>query len=402
MFNIKKELSLSLLDYIKVFLFIVCCGFPSGELIPAKTYILILLGIISIPKCSDNYNINSIKECAFIIISILFVVFMHYYMFNFVDEVLLKVVILVIAGFITFLSMGERFIYAFFKIMYWLCLISLPFFLLVRLFDIIPNIDYLCKEGYKGFFLWNIRLNEIILGRNCGPFWEPGAFSGYIIITFCFFYNDLYDLWEKRKKECVVMGLALISTFSTQGYLTAFMLILFKYLSKLDRKRVIITIAFLIPSSFMLYKSLPFLHEKINEQLLLASSWEDNESLLSANRFSTTMVDLYNIKREPLWGNTSDLERLYGDFSTIMYTVNDNGSYGSGSGLSSYAASHGLILLLVWVLFSYRSLALFFDSKISAITILFVICFLGQGEQYINYILYQSIPFLKYVKNEDY
>lgn len=77
--------------------------------------------------------------------------------------------------------------------------------------------------------------------------------------------------------------------------------------------------------SFVAYTTLPFLREKINEQLELTADWEDNLSLQSPNRFTTTMLDIYYIKEHLFIGNTDDPERRYGDHFFVMQVIENQG-----------------------------------------------------------------------------
>src|SRR5205085_12036998 len=63
--------------------------------------------------------------------------------------------------------------------------------------------------------------------RNCGMFWEPGAFSG--ILTLCFALNAKYlpMLWKNHKLKIIVLILALLTTKSTTGYIVFFITVIF-------------------------------------------------------------------------------------------------------------------------------------------------------------------------------
>lgn len=62
--------------------------------------------------------------------------------------------------------------------------------------------------------------------RNCGPFWEPGAFQGFINMALIFdcFYNPHNRGWIIRT---IVFILTIITTFSTGGYIVLFIMLFF-------------------------------------------------------------------------------------------------------------------------------------------------------------------------------
>lgn len=98
--------------------------------------------------------------------------------------------------------------------------------------------------------------------RNCGPFWEPGAFQGFINLSF--FLNTINS--TLNKKRLLLYIITLITTFSTGGYIV--MLInLFIYFMNITAIRVsskiIISIILLIVS-INLINNLDFLGNKIS------------------------------------------------------------------------------------------------------------------------------------------
>lgn len=56
-----------------------------------------------------------------------------------------------------------------------------------------------------------------IFERNAGPFWEPGAFQGYLFLAILFILNE--NNLRKYKKSLVVLMATVITTMSTTGYI---------------------------------------------------------------------------------------------------------------------------------------------------------------------------------------
>ena len=109
--------------------------------------------------------------------------------------------------------------------------------------------------------------------------------------------------------------------------------------------------------SFIIYESTPFLKEKIDDQVSISENWDSDRSLQTANRFTTTFVDLDIISKNPIFGATNDPGIRYQDFAyIILYEVDRKGLYGAGSGMTMYAAANGLLLLFLWIyLFLFSS-----------------------------------------------
>ena len=132
-------------------------------------------------------------------------------------------------------------------------------------------------------------------------------------------------MWQRYRKQVIILVIVLVTTQSTQTYLCAFMLLAFYLLGdRINMKTVFLGTALTV-LSFVAYTTLPFLREKINEQLELTADWEDNLSLQSPNRFTTTMLDIYYIKEHLFIGNTDDPERRYGDHFFVMQVIENQG-----------------------------------------------------------------------------
>lgn len=86
-----------------------------------------------------------------------------------------------------------------------------------------------------------------------------------------------------------------------------FIILLLGYIYK-DRltMRVIAISMIMVIAAFVIYNETPFLREKVEEQLSLSKDWESNESLISANRFTTSLLDFYYIEKSPFIGNTDN------------------------------------------------------------------------------------------------
>lgn len=91
-------------------------------------------------------------------------------------------------------------------------------------------------QGGKNFIIYNfvsvMPLQSINFWRNCGPFWEPGMFAVYIILAL--FFNIFVEKQSIRWCNLVLI-IALITTFSTGGFMAGLLLIVF-YILKIRLK----------------------------------------------------------------------------------------------------------------------------------------------------------------------
>lgn len=386
-----RLLSITRFEYFIVFLFVVMCGFTSGNLIPAKSYLLSFMCVLYLYKKRNKQSIKKllILICAYMLIGI--IQWIEYD--NISIRCFREIPLLMISGFYVMDKLGERFKYAYMDIMYVIACVSLFFYVIMIATGYVPSLSFLDKPSYKSIFIYNIRANEIINRRNCGPFWEPGAFAGYLLMVGLMFFNQLDILWREHKKKCIILLLALFSTLSSQGYLALGLLIFLYYLRSHFNLKTILAIFGLGIIAYFSYIQFDFLREKVNDQLELAADWESNESLQSANRFSTTLLDIYYIEKSPIIGNTDNLQIRYSDHPFVLNVIDDKGGYGSGSGTSSIIATYGIPLFLLWLYLTFMAYKKSFSFKESVLVLLFIII-LGSAEAYNNYILYLSFPFL--------
>lgn len=392
--TIIKEGRISTIDYIVMFLMLICCGFPVGDKIPGKSFLIIAIGLVYLINNRIKVK-NAFRPLLFMLFMFVVVFLAHYLRFGIKDNVLLQQINLSIAGFFVCYKLKGNFKYAYFNIIYVLSFISIICFLTSVLIGYTPNIDFLYKGTvYKGILFWNTR----VVDRNCGPFWEPGAFSGYILMAFVFYFNNLKELWKSQPWKVTILIIALLTTFSTQGYVGSFLILMSKMAVSMKVKKAIsITLAgfLMLFISFIIYESTPFLKEKIDDQVSISENWDSDRSLQTANRFTTTFVDLDIISKNPIFGATNDPGIRYQDFAyIILYEVDRKGLYGAGSGMTMYAAANGLLLLFLWIYLTYQSLVIYYADKKSALLIILCLLAIGQGEVYINYILYLSLPYL--------
>lgn len=382
------------IEEIVFFLFIVMCGFTSGALIPLKTLFIGGIGLYMIYK----KRIVIERSIILYVASFYFIGFLQQYYYNYSD--IGNYTQTIIAGWIVSRMFGERFKYAYLKTMYWLCLISLPCFILMILFGVIINIDALNINNpntpiYQGFFLWNVRADEIIRGRNCGPFWEPGAFAGYICIVFVLFFKDLNLLWNVYKKEVKILLIALFTTFSTQGYIVFFFICLLYYVSDRLSPKKLLSIAIILFISNLIAINVPFIGNKVQEQFMAASDIESKEGSQNLSRFTTAALDIYYIVKHPLLGNTTLPEIRYVDHPYVRGEAETLGGRGTGSGVTDFIATYGIIPFCIWFYYSCKNMKVSF-GKNKMILCMLVLLMLGNAECYFLWIMYNTLPFIKY------
>lgn len=389
-----EKINVSWYECLLVFMFAVLGGFQAGGLIPVKTYVLGMLCLLFLAKRHKRSDVVPLLLC---VLSYFVIGVVQWSFYGFASKrPLLEIPLLIMSGYYIARQLGYRFSYVLLRVMSFLSVISLFFYAAMIIADFVPKTP-LSTSMYPGnVFFWVTRYDEIIRQRNCGPYWEPGAFGGYLVFTLLLFFDNLGKLWKTHRKEMIIILITILTTRSTQAYVALFLLFALFYFKERISVKSILAGGLLAACTYVAYFTLPFLHEKISEQLELTKDWEDNNSLMSANRFTTTMLDLYYIGQRPLIGNTDDNAIRFRDHNFVLSVVDEKGGYGSGSGITTAIATFGLIPFLIWLILSYRN----FNRQIglkSTFSVLLIIITLGQGEQYSNAIFYLALPFIQLI-----
>lgn len=393
---LKGATNISKIDYLLVSLFLVLCNFTSSDAIPGKTYILSFIGLYYFIKKGTLPQGRKLLICilSYVIVGLLQYIYIH----DFNRRAIIELPLLIMSGYFIVNYIGSKFRYLYLRLFYYISIISLFFYFAMVITGYIPS-SLFDEENYNSIFIYNIRHNEILLQRNCGPYWEPGAFGGYLTFIGVLYFNELGELWRKHKKEVIVILLTIITTFSTQTYVTLFLIVSFYFLRYLSGARLFFSVIIIGILVCLSYTSLDFLGEKIKTQIELTKDL-DNASLESANRFTTFVTEMDIFVKSPYIGNTNNTNILYRDYPYIQNIIERNGHYGSGSGISSNLAKYGLFPFLFWLMFSYKNFKKYYGIK-STIFCMIIILLLGNGEQYSDQILYLSLPFLCLTKKLD-
>ncbi len=187
-----------------------------------------------------------------------------------------------------------------------------------------------------------------IFPRNCGFMWEPGAYAW--ILNFMIVYKLHRDNYVLDKKVLLLV-LALISTFSTAGYLGLFFIVIF-YLIKRGTRTALLILPFVflafIFGSVKLFNSADFMSEKltyyqeigmdVREATFGEQSWE------RVTRIAMGRISLENSLVRP-WGDGINLS---------SYIVRKYGEISSPNALASLLSEWGWLGFIAFVIAVWR------------------------------------------------
>ncbi len=329
----------------------------------------------------DKYFFNILK---IIVVGLFLIGIFQYLVLQSVSvQGMLNLLLKFLLGGIVINKLKEQFNWILFKVVADLSLVSLFFYLLVNIFRVnLPYIDI--GNDHVSYIIYTAIFNEHII-RNCGMFWEPGAFGGILTLCLALNFNNLNYYWINHRYKFLFIILALVTSQSTTGYLVSFIIFLFVF----SNKRNFLFVPVFLIAFIYIYQTNEFLSEKIESQSENAQLLDKGE--FSQSRFGSAIFDWHYIQKHPLIGNGLVNKTRYSDHQYLFNMVNNDG-IGSGNGFTGTIASLGIIFMFVFFYYLWKATVL--QNKIYAFLILIVVILNLQGEQWLNFPLYLGLPFL--------
>lgn len=194
-------------------------------------------------------------------------------------------------------------------------------------------------------------LRSDYIARNSGFMWEPGAYAGMIMISMSILL--LQSGFQKQLiKRYLIYIVALISTFSTMGYisLVVFILVVAVELRSVSLQGVLFFLIIGVVSGVYIYQ-LPFVAQKIEretENAKVAYDGSINKSVkdkMSLGRFGSLQSGFILLQENPFFGIGLDDSRRLGGIGYYQWT----------NGLVDYTLKFGLIGLFILILNLHKS-----------------------------------------------
>ena len=360
-------------NFIMCFLLLVVSGNPIFIYSSIVRNLYIILAVLSIIftlyKQSDGIRVFIINGAFFLIMAVVQHAFIDGLSFSSQMFSILRILI----GILLVRLIGDKFVNEYVKVMTIVAFISIIGFVVNVVYGFIPGGYQMSKIGYS-LFLYNQLYSDFsgIVLRNCGMFWEPGAFQGYLNIAIAFAL--LLPKNKARNNSLMILIVALLTTFSTTGYTVfAFIAIYYVYkFSELSIKKRVFCLILVCFCCIYAFFTLDFMNDKITENL------SDVESAQ---------------------GRITDFIR-YGDilkdnFLLGVNTETDDNIFSTGNGFVFMILYYGGIVVVYYFLLLFYNL----KSRISksfAVYFSIVVLLTLQGEGFMFYPLYLALPFILY------
>jgi hypothetical protein len=212
-----------------------------------------------------------------------------------------------ISAYLVLKMVGMRFFIYFVRITYVLALISLPLFLIQQFFygelnainslieSIIPSWEFGGALDSNSFIY---TMKENAPDRNSGFMWEPGAFAAYLSLAI---YFHVITTNFKLDRVLIVLTLALLTTFSSMGYIALSALIIL-YVIRKHSNHIVLFVPVLVIALIFIFK-LDFMTSKLETEY-------NNVEHVTDNAFSSNVI---NNERVSL-GRMASLQLDFQDF----------------------------------------------------------------------------------------
>lgn len=233
--------------------------------------VFFLLGPVAIIIFYRRKLNTSIQSIIFISVILALSVFQSLYFNNDSSIFIIATVKFIIYMLVASIIKGN-FGYVYVRIMYFICLVSLAFYVLINLSPSFYSFLISISNGIKPLSLNSeilssnpsntliiYTLPHDLIYRNCGPFWEPGMFGVFIALAFIISFHYL----GLKNKMTIVFMLTALSTLSTSTIITLSVILLYKIIaSKISITKIFLMI--LLPVILIQIINLPFVGDKIN------------------------------------------------------------------------------------------------------------------------------------------
>lgn len=334
---------------------------------------------------------------------------MQIYTYKVLDPSYLNIALRLILAYGTIHLLGSSFTSRYVKLLYFFSVFSLCLYIPSAL---VPSVEtvlensiakpfdlYEGPEMYRPFpsiVVYTFCVNDYRaatgIPRNAGPFWEPGAFGGFLVLAIIFNLLRGQEFFSRQNK---IFILALGTTFSTTAYVACFLLYLFYMLLVKKNKYALLGGPLVIALFLLAYNQVDFLGGKVTAQANFDINKADE---LTRNRMVSAVLDLRDMMESPLVGKGVSRETRFENAEAG--TSENHRNNGTTDFLVRFGIPGFFLFFFVGYRMAFRSLAeVGFPSSFYWALVL-VILMLGFSEMYFLKPLFLGFPLLLINNNQ--
>lgn len=390
-------------DYLLMFLLIGVSGIPYFA---SNQNLFIIFSLLLIALFLNSRNQKFDGQLLYFLLAILLCVGFQALVFSYFKLItIIGLVLKILTGYFVVKLLRERFIEYYIKLLTFFSLVSLVIFipifiyppLLGKIIGLTPSFLSYQYElwGYqidrKTLIIYNLLQEDSGLVRNCGPFWEPGAFGGFLIVGLIL--NTIRQSGFSNKINGLLI-LTIISTQSTTAYLALFAFVFLYFLIQDYSFRSKLLVIIFGVAGVIAFYTIPFLGDKIKNQN--AEAQDQIEEKGGDTRVASAILDWDDIKRYPLTGRGIWPETRVD--KKFEYVIRNNG-------FTNFLAEWGILIFALYFFLYYKGFKKLCDinntNRIMPFVIIGVIFIVSASENYFGLPFFWSLLFLN-VSLENY
>ena len=332
-----------------------------------QNYIICLIFFAVVCLVRNQYNVIA-KSFLYLLPFVLAFV-LHLILFKNEMSPFLFFSVSVLIGTLALSTVKTEFEKSYVDVMFWLAAFSLICFVFFKITGLVYGIRLSSTDGTSLIFYTQLLSFGEFYDRNSGMFWEPGAYQGYLNLALFFLLKSNHN---NKKLKLLVLSLALLSTYSTTGYLVYAVIIASVVLSNKEMSipTKVLFLATLISLFVYVYTTLDFLQDKI--QYETSTQEKEKSRILDYTYF-------YNIIKENF---------IFGVGLVELST---------GNGFVAFLLSWGLLGVLYYFLLLYSRIRKYWNSRDTFLFFVVVLLCL-QGEGFLSYPLFLGLPLISLCK----
>lgn len=381
-------------DYLLLYLLVAISGIPFfyGDMLMMGVFGLLFLTFLIRKEGVHPFYF-------FIFFSFLILVLLHALRFNNLPyTTVIGLLVRISLGYFTVVILKDKFTNYYVNIICVLSVLSFIFFIPLFLssgfesvFNSIAIKAPFDRHGRGSLILYHLNFDRPGgLYRNCGPFWEPAAFGGFLLIAFMFNLARTNSLKDKRS---IILLITLFSTFSTTVFVVLGLMLFFYFIFNQGLLVKLTLVPIFAIGFYIAFYNVDFLYDKIMEEVKKGDKQEamkENETA-GHTRLSSGIADYRDFIKYPVIGR--------GMYDLTFYNPHDYKT--RHNGLTDFIAQFGIIGSLIYFISIYttfKKLVLYSHLKHLMRFVFFgVIILIGISEGYFNKPFFWALVFLHLV-----
>ena len=243
--------------------------------------------------------------------------------------------------------------------------------------------------GYKGqrfanFFFANVRVNSVSSFRNWGPFWEPGVYQAYLIVSLLFLLFD--NIKFKYKGMMIVLHVITIGTvMSTTGFLAIpFLLIAFILNRSCSKKFLLFKIIIVV----MIFGFILWFVNSSYFDIIFTNKFQMGSNI---DRIVTVRYGIQLFLQKPVFGHSSAYTARFHEIGGQAFAITN-----------TYIANlvvFGMAMGMLSVLFIYRFAKSYRKSSIVTLLVFISLLVSFSGENMLYCPLFSFLMFYRANRN---